>query len=85
MIGLRYMDGAFAEYCLVDARYAAVIPDGMSFEQAATMSCAGVTVYAAIKRAGLTAGDIIAFSGLGALGTLGVGMAKAMVRFPFCS
>lgn len=81
MIGLRFMDGAFAHYCLVSARYAAIIPDGMSYEQAATFSCAGVTVYAAIKRAGLKKGDFIAFSGLGALGGLGMEMAKRMVRF----
>ena len=74
------MDGAFADYCLVTARYAAVIPDGMSFEQAATCSCAGVTVYAAIKRAGLKKGEVIAISGLGALGGLGMEMAKCMVR-----
>lgn len=79
MIGLRFMDGAFADYCIVDARYAAVIPDGMSFEQAATMSCAGVTIYSAIKRAGLKRGDVLGISGLGALGSLGVELAKCLV------
>ena len=33
MIGLVGTDGAFAEYCIVDASRAALLPDGMSYEQ----------------------------------------------------
>jgi NADPH:quinone reductase-like Zn-dependent oxidoreductase len=50
MLGIT-KDGGFAEYCLVDARTSAVLPDSMSFEQAAPLQCAGVTIYAAIKKA----------------------------------
>jgi len=78
MIGLRFMDGAFAEYCLVDIDHAAVIPEGMSFEQAATFSCAGVTIYQSIMKSGVEPGGVLAISGLGALGLVGVQMAKAM-------
>lgn len=44
-------DGGFAEYCLLDSRTSAKLPDEMSFEQAAPLMCAGVTIYAAIKKA----------------------------------
>ena len=43
------------------------------------MTCAGVTIYAAIPKAGLKPGDVIAVSGLGALGHIGVQIAKANV------
>ncbi|WRT69024.1 uncharacterized protein IL334_006006 [Kwoniella shivajii] len=71
-------DGYFSEYALVEAKHCVVIPDKMTFEQAAPLTCAGVTIYTAIKKANLNPGDILAISGLGALGSLGVQMAKAM-------
>ncbi|WWC91252.1 uncharacterized protein L201_006195 [Kwoniella dendrophila CBS 6074] len=69
-------DGYFAEYALVEAKSCVIIPDSMSFEQAAPLTCAGVTAYTAIKKANLKPGQIIAISGLGAVGSLGVQMAK---------
>ena len=33
MIGLVGTDGAFADYCIVDASRAAIIPDSMTYEQ----------------------------------------------------
>ncbi|WWD21149.1 hypothetical protein CI109_105630 [Kwoniella shandongensis] len=71
-------DGFFSEYALVEANHCVVLPDSMSFEQAAPLTCAGVTIYTAIKRANLKPGQIIAISGLGALGYLGVQFAKAL-------
>ncbi|CAD6566930.1 MAG: hypothetical protein CYPHOPRED_001274 [Cyphobasidiales sp. Tagirdzhanova-0007] len=80
MIGIT-VDGGFAEYCLVDSRVTAKLPDSMSFEQAAPLMCAGLTIYSAIRKAeshGLKAGGTLGFSGLGALGHLGVQFAKTM-------
>jgi hypothetical protein len=37
MIGLVGTDGAFADYCIVDASRAAIIPDTMSYEQVRTL------------------------------------------------
>ncbi|WVF65585.1 hypothetical protein IAT40_000315 [Kwoniella sp. CBS 6097] len=71
-------DGFFGEYALVEAKHCIPIPESMSFEQAAPLTCAGVTIYAAIKKANLKTGDILAISGLGALGSLGVQMGKAL-------
>lgn len=72
-------DGAFAGYLNVLADNTAVLPDEISWENAASLTCAGVTIFMAIKRAGLKAGEVIGISGLGALGHLGVQFAKAMV------
>ena len=60
MIGIT-VDGGFAEYCLVDSRVTAKLPDSMSFEQAAPLMCAGLTIYSAIRKAeshGLKAGGV---------------------------
>ncbi|WVQ75520.1 hypothetical protein IAR50_005145 [Cryptococcus sp. DSM 104548] len=71
-------DGYFSEYAVVEAKFCVPLPANMTFEQAAPLSCAGVTVYAGIKKAGLKAGDVVAISGLGGLGYLGVQIAKAL-------
>ncbi|KAL7009284.1 hypothetical protein EMMF5_000914 [Cystobasidiomycetes sp. EMM_F5] len=70
-----------SKYKAIDSRYAAAIPDSMTFEQAAPLMCAGATIYRSIKVAekhGLKAGGTIGFVGLGALGHLGVQFAKTM-------
>jgi D-arabinose 1-dehydrogenase-like Zn-dependent alcohol dehydrogenase len=49
-VGLN-LDGAFGEYCIVDSRSSVLLPAAMSFEQAAPLMCAGVTVYKSIRKA----------------------------------
>ena len=46
--------------------------------EAAPLLCAGVTTYNALRNAGLHAGDLIAFQGIGGLGHLGVQFARKM-------
>lgn len=78
MVGIN-MDGGFADYCRIDTRSACHLPDSMSFEQAAPLMCAGVTIEGAIKRAqqhGLKPGGTVGFVGIGALGHLGIQFAK---------
>lgn len=73
------LDGAFAEYMVVDARESSVIPAGVSYETAAPMACAGITIWGGLVRAGLKAGDTVALVGAGGgLGHLGCQFAKAM-------
>jgi propanol-preferring alcohol dehydrogenase len=73
------MDGAFAEYVLVDARSSAKLPDSVSFETAAPLACAGCTVWRGVLQSGLKAGEWIAFVGSGGgLGHLGIQFAKAL-------
>ncbi|GFZ47409.1 hypothetical protein JCM24511_05152 [Saitozyma sp. JCM 24511] len=71
-------DGAFAEYCIVESETCVPIPDDLAFEQAAPLTCAGVTIYSAILKADIKPGQVLAISGLGALGHLGIQIAKAM-------
>ena len=71
-------DGAFAEYVVCDARTAAKIPDTVSFETAAPLACAGITVFRGVLLADLKKGQSVAIIGSGGgLGHLGVQFAKA--------
>lgn len=65
-----------ATQCIVTADYAVKVPDGLDPAQASSITCAGVTTYAAIKAAKLKPGQWIAIYGAGGLGNLGVQYAK---------
>lgn len=71
-------DGSFGEYMLVDARYAAAIPEGSDPHEIAPLLCAGVTVYKALKVTGVRPGQWVAISGIGGLGHIAVQYAVAM-------
>ena len=43
------VDGSFGQYMLVDAAYAALIPEGADPVEVAPILCAGVTVYKGLK------------------------------------
>lgn len=70
------VDGAYTEYMLADARYAVVVPDGVTPLDAAPLTCAGVTTYAAIKNAHVIPGETVAVFGVGGLGHLAVQYAR---------
>lgn len=71
--------GAFADYAIADSRTAAKLPDAVSFETAAPLACAGLTVWGGIARANLKKGEWLALVGSGGgLGHLGVQFAKAL-------
>jgi len=70
-------DGCFAEYVWADASECQKIPDGVTFETAAPMACAGRTAYRAVAQAKLKPGQTIGIVGAGgALGHLGIQFAK---------
>jgi propanol-preferring alcohol dehydrogenase len=69
------VDGGFAEYIKAKASHATRVPDRLSAEQAAPLFCAGLTVYRAIKNAGIKQGDRVAVFGVGGLGHLAVQIA----------
>ena len=75
--GIR-MPGGFAEFVAVPTSGLARIPDEMSAQQAASMGCAGVTVYNGLRHTRAQPGDVVAVLGLGGLGHLGVQFARAM-------
>lgn len=65
--------GGFREYAVVDARQVAPIPDGMSAVDASVLMCAGVTIYAALKKCRLKPGQRVGIMGCGGgLGHLGL-------------
>lgn len=69
-------DGGMATEAIVAGDYAVKVPENLDSAPASSITCAGVTTYAAIKNAKLTPGQWIVISGLGGLGNLAVQYAK---------
>ncbi|KAJ9137852.1 alcohol dehydrogenase [Pleurostoma richardsiae] len=73
------VEGCFAQYALADSAYLVRLPEEVSDAEAAPILCAGVTVYKALKVAGLREGSWVAIAGAGGgLGHLAIQYAKAM-------
>lgn len=71
------VDGTFSEYCVSFVRHVTPIPDGIPSFDAASILCAGVTVYRAIKYSQTTLGDWLVIPGAGGgLGHLAIQYAK---------
>lgn len=71
------VDGGFAEFVKAKASHTAKLPDNLSFEEAAPLLCAGLTVYSAMKKAEVRAGQKVAVFGVGGLGHLAIQLVKA--------
>lgn len=71
------MPGAHAEYMPAFADATVLLPDSLSYEQAAPLFCAGYTVWSGLRLADPKPGERIAVIGIGGLGHLGVQFAKA--------
>ncbi|MCK2199932.1 alcohol dehydrogenase AdhP [Corynebacterium callunae] len=71
-------NGSFGQYMLVDTRYAARIPEGVDYLEAAPILCAGVTVYKGLKVSETRPGQFMVISGVGGLGHIAVQYAVAM-------
>ena len=73
-----FIDGAFAEYLIVDARTSVHVPDSMSFKSVAPLACAGCTIYRPIVVSEVKKeGWLAIFGSGGRLGHLGLEVAKA--------
>lgn len=72
------VNGGFAEHVLATADYAALLPEAVSFTDAAPVLCAGVTTYKGLKETGAQPGQWVVVSGVGGLGHMAVQYAKAM-------
>lgn len=59
------VDGGYAEWCLVDERFAYVLPAGLDDQQAAPLLCAGIIGYRALKTAAVPAGGRLGIYGFG--------------------
>ncbi len=71
------MPGGHAEYMLAYADATMLIPDNVSFDQAAPIFCAGYTVWSGLRWADPKPHERIAVLGIGGLGHLAVQYAKA--------
>lgn len=70
------VNGSFAEYVIVQERYAAVIPEDIASLPAAPLMCAGVTAYGGVMKADLAPGKLAVIIGCGGLGQYGIQIAK---------
>ncbi|OAN97454.1 zinc-dependent alcohol dehydrogenase family protein [Sulfitobacter geojensis] len=75
--GLADLQGALAEYMLVDAALIAHKPKSISMREAAAMPLVGITAYEGLERAGVAAGQkVLVQGGAGGVGHLAVQLAK---------
>jgi len=70
------IDGAFGQFAVADADYVVPVPADVTPEDAAPLTCAGVTTYKALKVAGITPSETVAVFGVGGLGHLAVQYAR---------
>jgi alcohol dehydrogenase, propanol-preferring len=72
------VDGGFAEFMIAPATHAAPLPSILTSTEAAPLLCAGLTIYKAMKSAGVKSGQRMAVFGVGGLGHLAIQIARAM-------
>lgn len=73
-----HLGGANSELMLAWASGCALIPEGVSFEAAAPIFCAGFTTMSGLRNADPKPGDRVAVLGMGGLGHLALQFAKAL-------
>ena len=71
-------DGAHADYMKVPVSTLVPLPDELSFETGAAISCGTGTAYGALKRVGLAGDETIAIFGQGPVGLSATQFARAM-------
>jgi D-arabinose 1-dehydrogenase-like Zn-dependent alcohol dehydrogenase len=72
-----HLSGGHAEYMLAYADATILLPDGLSYEQAAPILCAGYTVWSGLRWAEPQPHERVAVVGIGGLGHLGIQYSKA--------
>lgn len=71
------LDGALAQYMLLSEQGVSVIPDHLSWEEAAALPCAGLTAWSAVVSQGSTVpGDTILTQGTGGVSLFALQFAK---------
>jgi NADPH:quinone reductase-like Zn-dependent oxidoreductase len=69
-------DGWLTQYKVLSAEALAALPDYLTYEEGATLPCAGVTAWSAL--AGVGAGDTVLTQGTGGVSIFAIQLAKAM-------
>jgi NADPH:quinone reductase-like Zn-dependent oxidoreductase len=77
------VDGMLAEYALLDQDGVVRFPEHLSYDESATLPCAGVTAWNALQHAGETAcpvlpGDTVVIQGTGGVSIFAVQFAKLL-------
>ena len=73
------VDGMLAEYVALDASGVVKIPEQLSYEEAASLPCAGVTAWnAVVTRGGVKPGDTVVIQGTGGVSIFALQFAKML-------
>ena len=77
MLG-HHVNGGYAEWIVVPARNAILLPEEISFEEGATLMCASATALHALRKGRVKPGETVAVFGVGGLGLSAIQLARAM-------
>jgi NADPH:quinone reductase-like Zn-dependent oxidoreductase len=73
------VDGMLAEYAVLDEEWAVRVPDHLTWEEAATLTCAGVTAWnSVVETGGARAGETVLVNGTGGVSLFALQFAKMM-------
>ncbi|MEO5841099.1 MAG: NAD(P)-dependent alcohol dehydrogenase [Acidimicrobiales bacterium] len=70
-------DGCLQQYRCMAAIALVPVPDSLSFAEAATLPCAGVTAWSSLRAGALEPGDVVLVQGTGGVSMLALQLAKA--------
>jgi D-arabinose 1-dehydrogenase-like Zn-dependent alcohol dehydrogenase len=73
--GISY-DGGYQQYMVAPVEALVAIPGSLNDAEAAPLLCAGITTYNALRHSGAVPGDLVAVTGIGGLGHLGIQFAN---------
>lgn len=73
------LDGMLADHAVLDEEWAVRVPDHLSWEEAATLTCAGVTAWnSVVETGGVRPGQTVVVMGTGGVSLFALQFAKAM-------
>src|SRR3989440_6430168 len=73
--GISY-DGGYQQYMVAPVEALTTMPESLSDAEAASLLCAGITTFNALRHSGARPGDLVAVLGIGGLGHLGIQFAN---------
>jgi propanol-preferring alcohol dehydrogenase len=71
-----HMDGGYAQYAVVDERFAYPIPEQFSHLEAAPLLCAGIIGYRSLRLSGIQPGERLGLYGFGASAHIAIQVAR---------
>lgn len=77
ILGAQGSSGALAEYIKIPARQLVIVPENVSWPDAAICCDAGITAFHAVDRSRVKLGETVLIIGIGGVGSVAVQLAKA--------